>query len=187
VNVVTRRRTPCETNCDCCGSLTPPSVVFIVGPWTCRPRSVHRVEGTPARSWQSPQLWFHLNLPPGAVVVVVPAGSLAAPEQARILGDAGAEPHRFATAPALIKHAGLAPREGLSGTFTGRTKLTGQGRPKLRLVAWRAVWGPLQTNNVYVARYRHLTTRDTNRLTPTHARPTRRPSSRPRSCGTCMR
>jgi hypothetical protein len=69
----------------------------------------------------------------------------------------------------LVKHAGLAPREKLSGTFTGRTKLTGQGRPKLRLAAWRAVWGALQTNTVYAAGYRHLTTRDTNKLTPTQA------------------
>jgi transposase len=58
---------------------------------------------------------------------------------AAILAETG-DPHRFATARALVKHAGLAPREKLSGTFTGRTKLTGQGRPKLRLAAWRAVW-----------------------------------------------
>jgi hypothetical protein len=69
----------------------------------------------------------------------------------------------------LVKHAGLAPREKLSGTFTGRTKLSGQGRPKLRLAPWRAVWGALQTNTVYAARYRYLTTRDTNKLTPTQA------------------
>jgi transposase len=87
---------------------------------------------------------------------------------AAILAETG-DPTRFATARALVKHAGLAPREKLSGTFTGRTKLTGQGRPKLRLAAWRAVWGALQTNTVYAARYRHLTTRDANRLTPTQA------------------
>jgi transposase len=87
---------------------------------------------------------------------------------AAILAETG-DPHRFATARALVKHAGLAPREKLSGTFTGRTKLTGQGRPKLRLAAWRAVWGALQTNTVYAARYRHLTTREHNRLTPTQA------------------
>jgi transposase len=87
---------------------------------------------------------------------------------AAILAETG-DPHRFATARALVKHAGLAPREKLSGTFTGRTKLTGQGRPKLRLAAWRAVWGALQTNTVYAARYRHLTTRDTNKLTATQA------------------
>ena len=73
---------------------------------------------------------------------------------------------RFATARAMVKHAGLAPREKLSGTFTGRTKLTGQGRPRLRVAAWRAVWGSLQTNTVYAARYRHLTTREHNKLTP---------------------
>ena len=91
-----------------------------------------------------------------------PVGSAA------ILAETG-DPTRFATARALVKHAGLAPREKLSGTFTGRTKLTGQGRPKLRLAAWRAVWGALQTNTVYAARYRYLTTRDTNKLTPTQA------------------
>jgi transposase len=31
------------------------------------------------------------------------------------------------------------------------------------------VWGCLQTNRVYAARYRHLTTREHNRLTPTQA------------------
>jgi transposase len=87
---------------------------------------------------------------------------------AAILTETG-DPTRFATARALVKHAGLAPREKLSGTFAGRTKLIGQGRPKLRLAAWRAVYGALQTDTVYAARYRHLTTRDTNKLTPTQA------------------
>ena len=87
---------------------------------------------------------------------------------AAILAETG-DPHRFATARAMVKHAGLAPREKLSGTFTGRTKLTGQGRPRLRVAAWRAVWGSLQTNTVYAARYRHLTTREHNKLNPTQA------------------
>jgi len=87
---------------------------------------------------------------------------------AAILAETG-DPRRFATARALVKHAGLAPREKLSGTFVGRTKLTGQGRPGLRLAAWRAVWGTLQTNTVYAARYRHLTGREDNKLTPTQA------------------
>jgi transposase len=47
---------------------------------------------------------------------------------ATILAETG-NPTRFATARAMVKHAGLAPREKLSGTFVGRTKLTGQGRP----------------------------------------------------------
>jgi hypothetical protein len=37
------------------------------------------------------------------------------------------------------------------------------------VAAWRAVWAALQTNTVYATRYRHLTTRDTNRLTATQA------------------
>jgi transposase len=87
---------------------------------------------------------------------------------AAILAETG-DPHRFATARALVKHAGLAPREKLSGTFVGRTKLTGQGRPSLRLAAWRAVWGAQRANPVYAARFTHLTTRAHNRLTVTQA------------------
>jgi hypothetical protein len=78
-------------------------------------------------------------------------------------------PARFATARALVKHAGLAPRENTSGKFTGRTKLTGQGRPRLRVAAWRAVWGAHRANPIYAARYRHLTSREHNRLSPTQA------------------
>jgi len=72
-------------------------------------------------------------------------------------------PRRFATARALVKHAGLAPREELSGTFTGRSKHTGQGRPGLRLAAWRAVRGAQRANPVYQARYQHLTGRHINK------------------------
>ena len=87
---------------------------------------------------------------------------------AAILAETG-DPHRFATARALVKHAGLAPRQRQSGTYTGQTRLTGKGRPRLRAVAWRAVWGTLQTNAVYADRYRHLTTREANKLKPTQA------------------
>ncbi len=93
---------------------------------------------------------------------------LSAVGAAAILAETG-DPKRFATARALVKHAGLAPREKLSGTYVGRTKLTGQGRPGLRLAAWRAVWGAQRGNAVYAARYQPLTTRQTNRLTPTQA------------------
>lgn len=87
---------------------------------------------------------------------------------AAILAETG-DLTRFATGRAVVKHAGLAPREKKSGAFTGKTKLTGVGRPRLRAAAWRAAWGALQTNTVYANRYRHLTTRDTNPLTPTQA------------------
>lgn len=105
---------------------------------------------------------------------------LSAIGAAAILAETG-DPARFATARALVKHAGLAPREKLSGTFTGRTKLTGQGRPSLRPAAWRAVWGTQRANPVYAARYQHLTSRQDNKLAPTQAQPR---SPRP-SCGTC--
>jgi transposase len=75
------------------------------------------------------------------------------------------DPRRFASARAMVKHAGLAPRQKLSGTFIGRTKLTGAGRPGLRLAAWRAVWGALKANPVYATRYRQLTSRENNKLT----------------------
>ena len=93
---------------------------------------------------------------------------LSAIGAAAILAETG-DPNRFASARALVKHAGLAPREKLSGTFKGRTKLTGQGRPGLRLAAWRAVWGAQRANPVYAARFTHLTTREQNKLTVTQA------------------
>ena len=93
---------------------------------------------------------------------------LSAVGAAAILAETG-DPNRFATARALVKHAGLAPRENLSGTFVGRTKLTGQGRPGLRLAAWRAVWGAQRAHPVYAARYQRVTTRQTNKLTATQA------------------
>jgi transposase len=97
-----------------------------------------------------------------SIVGLSPVGAAA------ILAETG-DPRRFATGRALVKHAGLAPREKLSGTFTGRTKLTGQGRPGLRLAAWRAVWGAQRANPVYAARFTHLTGREQNRLTATQA------------------
>ena len=87
---------------------------------------------------------------------------------AAILAETG-DLTRFTSARAVVKHAGLAPRERKSGTFTGKARLSGAGRPLLRAAAWRAVWGCLQTNRVYAARYRHLTTRETNKLTPIQA------------------
>lgn len=87
---------------------------------------------------------------------------------AAILAETG-DLRRFTSSRAVVKHAGLAPRERKSGTFTGRARLTGAGRPHLRTAAWRAVWGAAKSNPVYAARYRHLTTRETNKLKPTQA------------------
>jgi len=87
---------------------------------------------------------------------------------AAILAETG-DLRRFTSARAVVKLAGLAPRERLSGTFAGKARLSGAGRPRLRAAAWRAVWGCLQNNRVHAARYRHLTTREANRLKPTQA------------------
>jgi transposase len=104
----------------------------------------------------------------GLTGLVTSITGLSAIGAAAILAGTG-DPNRFATARALDGHAGLAPREKLSGTFTGRTKLTGQGRPGLRLAAWRAVWGAQRSNPVYRARYQHLTSREQNKLRPTQS------------------
>jgi transposase len=104
----------------------------------------------------------------GLTALVTSITGLSAVGAAAILAETG-DPRRFATGRALVKHAGLAPREKKSGAFTGRTKLTGQGRPGLRLAAWRAVWGAQRANPVYRARYQHLTSREQNKLRPTQA------------------
>ncbi len=87
---------------------------------------------------------------------------------AAILAETG-DLHRFTSSRAVVKHAGLAPRQRMSGTFAGRARLSGAGRPHLRTAAWRAVWGAVKSNPVYADRYRHLTTRETNKLKPTQA------------------
>jgi transposase len=66
---------------------------------------------------------------------------LSAIGAAAILAQTG-DLTRFTSARAVVTHAGLAPREKTSGTFTGRTKLTGQGRPSLRLAAQRGLGRP---------------------------------------------
>ena len=87
---------------------------------------------------------------------------------AAILAETG-DLRRFTSSRAVVKHAGLAPRQRMSGTFAGRSHLSGAGRPHLRTAAWRAVWGAVKSNPVYAERYRHLTTRETNKLKPTQA------------------
>jgi transposase len=88
---------------------------------------------------------------------------LSAVGAASVLAETG-DPRRFTSGRALVKHAGLAPRQKSSGSYTGRSRMTGQGRPALRLAAWRAVWGALKSNPVYAARFAHLTEREHNKL-----------------------
>ena len=101
---------------------------------------------------------------------------------AAILAETG-DLRRFTSSRALVEHAGLAPRQRMSGTFAGRAHLSGVGRPHLRTAAWRAVWGAVKSNPVYADRYRHLTTRETNtaHADPGPDRPCRRdPAPAPR-------
>jgi transposase len=86
----------------------------------------------------------------GLTSLVTSIDGLSPVGAAAILAQTG-DLRRFTSARAVVKHAGLAPRERKSGTFTGRARVTGAGRPQLRVAAWRAVWGCLQTNRVYAA------------------------------------
>lgn len=104
----------------------------------------------------------------GLTDLVCSIPGLSAVGGAAILAETG-DLRRFTSARAVVKHASLAPRERMSGTFTGKARLTGAGRPGLRLAAWRAIWGTLRNNPVHAARYRHLTTREQNPLKPTQA------------------
>jgi transposase len=88
---------------------------------------------------------------------------------AAILAETG-DPARFATPRALVKHAGLCPRDNASGAAQGKTSISGRGRPGLRLAAWRAVWAALPNNPVMAARFTYLTTRQDNRLARQQAR-----------------
>lgn len=88
---------------------------------------------------------------------------------AAILAETG-DLTRFDSARAVVKHAGLCPRDNASGTYTGKSTISGRGRPLLRLAAWRAAWPAVLNNPVLAARYEHLTTRDENRLSDTQAR-----------------
>lgn len=77
---------------------------------------------------------------------------------------------RFTSGRSLVKHAGIAPVQRNSGASTGRTTVTGRGRPQLRLAAWRAAMNLIRTNPVYADRFTHLTTRTDNPLAAQQAR-----------------
>ena len=72
---------------------------------------------------------------------------LTAVGAAAILAETG-DPVRFGSPRAVVKHAGLCPRDNASGQRQGKTSISGKGRPALRLAAWRAVWAALPNNPV---------------------------------------
>lgn len=88
---------------------------------------------------------------------------------ATILAETG-DPRRFSSGRALVKHAGLSPCDNASGTFQGQNKISGRGRPELRLAAFRATYPAVLHNPVAKARYACLTTRTSNKLSDTQAR-----------------
>lgn len=105
----------------------------------------------------------------GLTEIVTSIPGVSAVGAAAILAETG-DPDRYDSGRAWVKHAGLAPRDNESGTFQGRTQVSGRGRPLLRTATWRAVWGAVRHNPVYTARYHDLTTRDHNRLSDGQAR-----------------
>ncbi|HEY1970487.1 MAG TPA: IS110 family transposase [Pseudonocardia sp.] len=88
---------------------------------------------------------------------------------ATLLAQTG-DPARFTSARSVVKHAGLCPRDNSSGTYQGKTGISGRGRPELRLAAWRVVFSALGHNPVLAARHAHLTGRAERPLTDTQAR-----------------
>jgi transposase len=105
----------------------------------------------------------------GLAGLVTTIAGLTVTGAAAILAETG-DPARFATPRALVKHAGLCPRDNASGAAQGKTSISGRGRPGLRLAAWRAVWAAMPDNPVMAARFAHLTTRENNRLARQQAR-----------------
>ena len=105
----------------------------------------------------------------GLTELVCSIDGLSAVGAAAILAETG-DLTRFSHARAVVKHAGLAPRANASGAVHRQDPPLRRGRPRLRLAAWRAVLGrPTDTTRCSPPGYRHLTTRETNRLSPTQA------------------
>lgn len=105
----------------------------------------------------------------GLTELVTSIPGVSAIGAATILAETG-DLTRFSSARALVKHAGLCPRDNASGTYQGKTPISGRGRPELRLAAWRAVFTALRHNPVLAARHAHLVGRTDNPLTDTQAR-----------------
>jgi transposase len=105
----------------------------------------------------------------GLTELVTSIPGLSAVGGAAILAETG-DLARFDSGRAVVKHAGLCPRDNASGTYAGKTTISGRGRPLLRVAAWRAVWAALPHNPVLAARHAHLTGRAVNPLTDTQAR-----------------
>jgi len=100
----------------------------------------------------------------GLTDLVTTIPGVSAVTAAAILAETG-DLSRFASARSVVKHAGLNPAENTSATQRGVTQVSRRGRPRLRVAAWRAVWGARQHNQILAAKFTHLTNRDRDRLT----------------------
>jgi transposase len=105
----------------------------------------------------------------GLTELVTSIRGLSAVGAAAILAETG-DPRRFSSARALVKHAGLCPRDNASGGYQGKIAISGRGRARLRMAAWRAIFPALHHNPVLAARYAHLVGRPDRQLTDAQAR-----------------
>jgi transposase len=105
----------------------------------------------------------------GLTGLVTSIPGVSAVTAAAILAETG-DLTRFSSARAVVKHAGLCPRDNASGAYQGKTAISGRGRPELRLAAWRATFAALRHNPVLAARHAHLTGRTDHPLTDAQAR-----------------
>src|SRR4029453_12988196 len=87
---------------------------------------------------------------------------LTAVGAAAILAETG-DPTRFGSPRAVVKHAGLCPRDNASGAHQGKTAISGSGRPALRLAARRGVWAALPNKPGIAPRFPPPPPRDTTR------------------------
>jgi transposase len=105
----------------------------------------------------------------GLTELVCSIPGLSAVGAAAILAETG-DLTRFASPRAVVKHAGLCPRDNASGHHQGKATISGRGRPELRLAAWRAVRAAMLNNGVLKGRFTYLTTRQDNKLAAQQAR-----------------
>jgi transposase len=80
----------------------------------------------------------------GLISLVTSITGLSAVGAAAILAETG-DPRRFTSGRALVKHAGLAPREKSSGNSTGRSRTTGQAHAALAAALLRHLHAVIST------------------------------------------
>src|SRR6266545_3215189 len=85
---------------------------------------------TPGPASPTPSKTVHRPGRSGLTELVTSITGLSAVGAASVLAETG-DPRRFTSGRALARHAGLAPRQKSSGSYTGRTRMTGHEHNKL--------------------------------------------------------